>query len=182
MYPLFTLVGPTQSGKTSIINGQLVRFPSAIEVVKSITTREPRDPDDELHYRFITFDEVDTIIKEGRLLQGIMYDGHFYGNDRDDVTRVLSRSCGINAMVEEAVMIFRRKHVDVRVIKNVPTGDWGSKRSQARQWSDRIREAAYSDVPQNLTVLNRFPGGLADTIDRVAMWLKPQVDNALKQR
>jgi guanylate kinase len=189
MRPLFTFLGPTGCGKTSIIHGMLVRFAGKVEVVRSITTRDPRDPEDPIHYRFVTQAEVDALkaadalekdAAKRRIIQGVTYAENFYGNDRADVDGVLSRVCGLNAMTEEGVINFRKQNYDVRVIKVIPIGKPDA-RSAERRKADLERATMYRDLPVNFTVANEFvkgssiASGLAVAIDRVAMWLEPQL-------
>jgi len=187
-HPLFTFVAPSRGGKSSIIKGVLARLPNKVEIVRSITTRTPRgpdhpryEPDDELFYRYVTRQEVAEMRENGRILQLTEYADNIYGNDRIDVDSVLTRVCGINAMVEESVLKFRAAGYDVRVINIVPKNA-KDERTEKRRSEDDARAARPSALVPNFTVMNDFghKDGLEKAIDQVVMWMAPQLAPAKK--
>lgn len=93
---IFVVSGFSGSGKGSIIKALLQRR-TDIELVKSVTTREPRSTDD--FYDFVDEMTFHALEKKGRLLESNEYNGCFYGTPKSELTRILGMK-DKNALLE----------------------------------------------------------------------------------
>lgn len=121
-YPIIALVGPSGSGKTMLIDAVVEAFPARLQRIKSIVTRQPRDAADHLMYDFITPEEFNRLDAAGDVLERLEYAGNWYGIRKSHLDDVLSKGCGIAALVEEGVRYFQNLGYPMIVIRIRPTG------------------------------------------------------------
>ncbi len=158
MYPLIAIVGPSGAGKTTLILRTLERLSGRLAIVRSITTRPPRESQDGLFYELIPRKEFERRIANGRVLQSIEYAGNLYGNDREEVQRVLSEKIGIAALVEQSISNFREAGYRVIVVRIIPHGHTPRERG-GRAAADAARLKL--NLSTDHTIVNSFePGGL----------------------
>lgn len=83
---LLILSGFAGSGKGTVMNALLERYPSEFALSISATTRAPRSYEtDGVQYFFKTRDEFLEMIGQGQLLEYAEYVGNFYGTPKDYV-------------------------------------------------------------------------------------------------
>lgn len=76
---VFVISGPSGVGKDAVIE-KLVAADPNLERSVSYTTRRPRAMErDGVDYSFVSRDEFEKLIAEGRLLEHATYDGNYYG-------------------------------------------------------------------------------------------------------
>ncbi|NQS98831.1 MAG: guanylate kinase [candidate division Zixibacteria bacterium] len=96
-YHLFVISSPSGGGKTTIIKRVIQRRPD-IQYSISTTTRPIGDGEkDGSAYYFVTYEEFQEMIKNGRLIEYEKVHGHFYGTPKEPIE---------NAVVSGAAMIF----------------------------------------------------------------------------
>ncbi len=88
---LLVLSGPSGAGKSTIIeeaSKKIGKFYFSI----SYTTREPREGEvDGVDYHFISIDEFEKGIREGRFLEYAKVHNNYYGTSKDEVIKALNR-------------------------------------------------------------------------------------------
>ncbi len=170
MKPIVGLVGPSGSGKTTLIEDMIRRFPNRVGVVKSLTTRPRRGPEDDPNYDFVSVEEMRKREATGRLVQISEYAGNLYAHDWDHLNELLKDKIGICALVEQGVRNLRAAKLDIRVVDIVPQGGEGA-RDEAREEADKKRAA--SGLTPDVVVVNDFgPGGLARAADELAKYIE----------
>lgn len=80
------VVGPSASGKTAIIQ-ELLKDPR-FSLVKGLTTRIPRGDDLPNEYHFVSNEEFDQLVEEGKTLEHTEYAGNKYGLCINDVEEI----------------------------------------------------------------------------------------------
>lgn len=86
---LILIVGPTGSGKGTLMKHALARFPEVLSP-HSYTTRNRRsDAIENAHYEFITVEEFTQKIEQGAFLEWAEFSGNFYGTLRAEVEQGL---------------------------------------------------------------------------------------------
>lgn len=170
---IFALVGPSQSGKTTLIVDAVKLIGNQrLAMIKSFTTRYKRSEDDDLVYDFITGREFREKMDDGDVIQHVKYAGHVYGNSHGAVSSVLKNRHGILALTEEGVLNFRSVGYIVKPIKIAPKYQKGIDISELRKNEDAKRSQVIIDF--DLEVINSFRRGgrekaaqkLVDFIDK----------------
>lgn len=169
-HPFVGLVGPSGSGKTTLIRAALHRLPERCTIVKSVTTRPRRGPEDDMSYEFVTREEIIKRHAAGYLVNFSEYAGNFYGFDRRVLDTALEQQIGLQALVESAIDPLRHAGYDLKLIRIIPEGTT-NQRNQARVIADQER-AQDSHVP-DLVIDNRFSqGGLDEATNAFINYLK----------
>ncbi len=79
---IFLIVGPSGTGKSTIIEGVVSRLPN-IERIVTYTTRERRPGEVEgFEYHFVSTDEFERLKAAGKLAEWQEFYGHQYGSSR----------------------------------------------------------------------------------------------------
>lgn len=120
IHPILGLVGPSGSGKTALILAMRDTFPEKTVVLKSLTTRAPRDEQDALFYEFVGVEELRAREHAGRLVQVSEYAGNFYAHDREHIDHVIQQGIALCAIVEFGVLALRNAGYDIRTLKLIP--------------------------------------------------------------
>jgi len=173
---IFAVVGPSRCGKSALIEEMLRRFPTALAVMRSLTTRPRRPAEDDRSTRFVSTEEFRALDRSDSLIQWIEYDGNLYGDARSDVEDIFaSGKHGIRPLVEDSIRKFRAKGYRVAMIRIIPTGDAYRNRSATRQAIDaeRARDSVLADVE----IANRFePGGFEAACRRLEDFITRRID------
>lgn len=166
MYPIFGLVGPSGSGKTTIILELLKQFPDQLAVIKSLTTRPRRGPEDDVFYDFISPKEMEQKKSAGLLFSISEYAGNAYAFDYKKTTEIVQKKCGIQALVESSFKQIRSAGFELNIIKIIPKGEI-DQRSKEREREDAERSAVlYTPA---LRVINAFEeDGLKTAVSTIA--------------
>jgi guanylate kinase len=156
MHPIIGLVGPSGSGKTTLIEDMVRRFPERVGILKSLTTRPRRGPEDDANYDFVSVEEMRSREIAGRLVQISEYAGNLYAHDRDHCDGLLQKKIGICALIEQGVRNLRNAGYQVIVVDIIPKG-WPGERDVARAMADKQRAA--SGLEADFTITNSFVSG-----------------------
>ena len=117
---LIVVSGPSGAGKSSLIRGALEAVPELAYSV-SATTRPPRPGEvDGEHYVFLSREEFERWIEEGKFLEWASYSGNLYGTLEGKVQEMLDAGRSVILEIElqgarqvrqkrpDAVMVFVR--------------------------------------------------------------------------
>jgi len=96
------------------------RWPDELAIIKSLTTRPSRGPEDELFYHFVTPEKFEQRRAEGHFLQSAEYAGNLYATDRGEVHKLLAEKYGITALVESSIKDFCAAGCRIILIKIKP--------------------------------------------------------------
>lgn len=171
MYPILGLVGPSGSGKSTLILEMGKRFPERVAILKSLTTRAKRGPEDDLFYDFVSVEEMRRREANGRLVQISEYAGNLYAHDREHADALLKDYLGICALVEQGVLNLRGAGYEVKVIKIIPQKS-DEVRDEARRKADEERKK--TELPADLVIENSFESG---GFERAAALLSEYISN-----
>ncbi len=97
---LIIVVGPTGSGKGTLVQHALETFPNLVFPV-SATTRAPRPTEvDGVNYHFLTETEFKRRIEAGELLEWAQYGGNYYGTLVSEVMPALEEGKSVMLEIE----------------------------------------------------------------------------------
>jgi len=168
---IFAFVAASGSGKTTMVERAVDRLHGKLQIVRSVTTRERRGPEDDEHYDFLDRGDFRTLHDAGELLYEKEYAGNLYGITRKSMEHVLSTSHGILALVEDSVRLLRAQGYDVRVIKVVKKG--------GPQFPDPLRNAVDAQreldpLVADVVIINAFDevGGLDRATDEMVSYIR----------
>jgi len=172
MKPIIGLVGPSGSGKTTLIEDMVRRFPERVAILKSLTTRPRRGPEDDANYDFVSVEEMRSREAAGRLVQISEYAGNLYAHDRDHCDGLLQNKIGICALVEQNMRNLRNVGYQVVVVSLIPEHG-GLARSETRAKADQERSA--NGLEPDFVIVNSFENGglqkaeqdLAEIVDKL---------------
>ncbi|MBQ3040178.1 MAG: guanylate kinase [Clostridia bacterium] len=95
---LFIISGPAGSGKGTVVNELLKAHPE-LKLSISATTRAPRPGEiDGVHYYYISKEEFEQRIQNGKMLEYTTYSGNYYGTPEKEVQNALDN--GIDVILE----------------------------------------------------------------------------------
>ena len=114
---LIVVSGPSGAGKSTLIRAALDAVPELAYSV-SATTREPRTGEvDGRDYVFLTREEFESWIEEGRFLEYAEYSGNFYGTPEQKVEEFLEEGRSVILEIElQGARQVRRKRPDASMV------------------------------------------------------------------
>lgn len=174
MHSILGILGPSGAGKSTLILELLKRYPEQIGILKSLTTRAKREPEDELFYDFTTTADMLKRRDAGKLIQISEYAGNYYANDREITDALLGTKVGIMAIVEQGIRNFRNAGYDVKIIKIIP--------HRYHETSDEIRrradeERAKLKLQPDKELVNSFePGGKEKAVEELIGFVESHLD------
>ena len=99
---LFIVSGPAGSGKGTVVNELISKHPS-LALSISATTRQPRPGEvDGVHYHFISKEEFEQRIKDGKMLEYATYSGNYYGTPQKEVEEAMNEGKDVILEIEVA--------------------------------------------------------------------------------
>jgi guanylate kinase len=99
---LFIVSGPAGSGKGTVVNELITKHPG-LTLSISATTRQPRPGEvDGVHYHFISKEEFEQRIKDGKMLEYATYSGNYYGTPQKEVEEAMSEGKDVILEIEVA--------------------------------------------------------------------------------
>lgn len=82
---LIVVSAPAGTGKTTLVRMLVDEFPNVVESV-SVTTRPARVGEEEgVDYHFVTEEEFERHIEQGRFVEYVQFLGHYYGTSSDAI-------------------------------------------------------------------------------------------------
>lgn len=113
--------GPAGTGKGTVVGNILARSDNFTLSV-SATTRQPRPGEiDGVQYSFITREQFEQAIGEGRMLEYTLYCGNYYGTPRENVEKYLDEGISVILEIEvEGAMNVKRLCPDAVLILLLP--------------------------------------------------------------
>ena len=107
---LFIISGPAGSGKGTVVNELLKAHPE-IKLSISATTRNPRPGEiNGVHYYYITKEEFEKRIENGKMLEYTTYSGNYYGTPQKEVQEALDSGTDVILEIEvEGAMQIKKK-------------------------------------------------------------------------
>ena len=88
MKNILILAGPSGVGKTTLTHA-LLKASDRFELVRSVTTREPRGDSFDGEYIYITKEEFFRLRSQGGVLEYTEYAGNFYGTPLSEIERII---------------------------------------------------------------------------------------------
>ena len=89
---LIVLTGKTASGKDTIKNTLLSKYPDLLRVITT-TSRTPRKNEKNgTEYHFLSPEKFQEAINEGKFIEYVNYGGNFYGTQKKDIENYLDRN------------------------------------------------------------------------------------------
>ncbi|MBI1907949.1 hypothetical protein HYS28_00845 [Candidatus Uhrbacteria bacterium] len=163
-------VGPSKSGKTTIMDELLARMPGDVTIIRSVTTRPQRDDEDAVYYEFISREEFERRIAADAFAHHVEHATNYYGTQRADIHAAMAshRFC-VGAFVEQGVLNLRRNGFTPIVIKIIPE-HYEPNPDPVRRKEDEARDRI--NLGPDLVVVNSFlPGGKASAVEQVRVFL-----------
>lgn len=97
---LMVLSGPSGSGKNTVCDIAKKAMPNIWESI-SMTSRKPRrGEEDGKDYYFVSEEEFEENIKEGKMLEYAKFAGNYYGTPRDSVKKMLDSGKDVLLVIE----------------------------------------------------------------------------------
>ncbi len=94
------IAGPSASGKTTIVDALLKRYPDSKRLVTT-TTRSIRPGERQgEHYYFITKDEFEQGIKQGKFLEYNVFADNYYGSSKERLEEALKSAKHVFAIID----------------------------------------------------------------------------------
>lgn len=119
---LIIMSGFSGSGKGTITQELIRRYPEEYALSVSATTRKPREGEtDGVHYFFLSREAFEEKINRGEFLEYACYVGNYYGTPADYVEA--QRDAGKNVLLEieiQGAMQVREKHPDTLLVFVTP--------------------------------------------------------------
>ena len=131
---LIVVSGPSGAGKSTLIRASLDEVPQLAYSV-SATTRRPREGEvDGKHYIFLTREDFESWIEDGRFLEWAEYSNNLYGTPEDRVDELLNSGYSVILEIElQGAREARRKRPDaVMVFVRTPSLEETRRRLEGR--------------------------------------------------
>lgn len=118
---LFIISGPAGSGKGTVVNELIATHPE-ITLSISATTRNPRPNEKNgVHYHFISKEEFEKRIENGKMLEYATYSGNYYGTPEKEVQEAMENGKDVILEIEvEGAMQIKKKIKDSVAIMLTP--------------------------------------------------------------
>lgn len=160
MNTILLFVGPSCSGKTTLMRELLQRHPEMFERLKSFTSRARRDGEDDMEYDFVSVEDVVHMQKSGDVTQQVFLNGNWYGTRTSDIDRIIASGKVPVCIVEPGGVTQFTKVGEDKGFKPLTFYINGSSETILRRWLERV--AAEPKTP--LKYLGRILSTLEEEI------------------
>lgn len=118
---LVIIAGPSASGKTTIVDALLKRYPGSSRLVTTTSRKiRPGEKHGE-HYFFITREEFEQGIRDGRFLEHNLFADNYYGSSKERLDESLARSKHVFAIIDvNGITALQPRYPDMAVIFVTP--------------------------------------------------------------
>ncbi len=121
---LIILSAPSGAGKTTIEKFLLKEIPNLVKVI-TCTTRKPRkDEKNGVDYIFLSNEEFEKRIKEGKFLEYALVHGRYYGTPKDEVIKEIDKGKDVILTIDVQGAIYIKnnfsKEFDITTIFIIP--------------------------------------------------------------
>ncbi len=162
MGQVIALVGPSQAGKTTLTLAAVDAHPEKFAVLKSVTTRAWREPQDDRFYYFVSEAEFIDLEQQGELFTSVTLAGHHYGTPRAELERLIASHHVLWAMLETSALAMRASTYPTSIVQIIPENRDSALVNAtiitARAAEDKVR--AQINLQPDFTLINSFtPGG-----------------------
>lgn len=173
------IAGPSASGKTTIVDALLARYPESKRLVTT-TSRAIRPGEVHgQHYYFITKEEFERGIKDGRFLEYNIFADNYYGSSKDRLEEALKSSNPVFGIIDVNGIEALRPQVEEMFVVFIDPGSLEDIRARLKKTRPDITE---EDIMKRLrtaerelslastfdAVVRNEEGKLDETIDRIA--------------
>ncbi|KAI9188759.1 hypothetical protein H9P43_000181 [Blastocladiella emersonii ATCC 22665] len=167
--PFLPLVvcGPAGVGKRTLTARLLAEFPQIFGVCISHTTRRPRAGERHgVDYYFVSRDEMDAMMRAGKMASVVAHLGHLYGTSTESCERVRNEGkIGIVGMeIEGAMTLYKAQFAARFVYVAPPSIEALQARLQACQRDRGSRRRSLSASINSVGSIRSSVGGLATTV------------------
>ncbi|OGE26593.1 hypothetical protein A3C26_04295 [Candidatus Daviesbacteria bacterium RIFCSPHIGHO2_02_FULL_39_12] len=174
---LLILTGKTASGKDTIMQMLLSKYPNLQRVTTS-TSRPKRDNEkDGLDYYFLTGEEFNKKIGKGDFIEHVEYGGHLYGTEKTEIAKVFntnliwridpSRASQIRQFIKSAnVLVIYLTVSDQVILERLQKRGLSQAEIQTRMQQDKIFWNQFKDSYD--FVVENVPGKLNQTFNKIA--------------
>ena len=87
MITALVIAGASCSGKTTVVNALLEKYPN-LELSRSVTTRAPRGDGNDGEYIYLDRESFASEIEKGNILEYTEYSGELYGTPHSELCRI----------------------------------------------------------------------------------------------
>lgn len=150
---LFIISAPAGGGKTTIVNMLLKEVPN-LERVITCTTRKPREGEkDKIDYFFLSKEEFEQGIKNGKFLEYAKVHDNYYGTPKDEVEKLLSEGKDLILVIDVQGMKQIKEKMDIVSIFILPPSldeliNRMKKRGEPEEEIKKRLETAKREIPQ----------------------------------
>lgn len=142
---LIVLSGPSGVGKGTVVSQlDLDKLNAALSISMTTRAMRPGKDADGVTYYFVSRDEFEKNIREGRFLEYACYNGNYYGTPRDKVEKWLNEGKNVILEIETqgAAQVMKNYPDAVSIFLTAPSRDELEKRlrERATESEDKIRE------------------------------------------
>jgi len=152
------VTGPSGAGKGTLIKLVLPRFPE-LEHAVSATTRSQRPGEqDGVDYWFLTRDEFDEKIEQGKFLEWVDYVGNRYGTLHTEIDRLreLGKAPLLELETEGALRVKRRADGAVTIFVTAPVEELERRLRERATESSGVIEERLETAQRQLTERGEF--------------------------
>lgn len=131
---LFIISGPAGSGKGTVVNALLTKHPE-LKLSISATTRAPRPGEvNGVHYYYITKEEFENRIENGKMLEYTTYSGNYYGTPLKEVNEAMDSGYDVilEIEVDGAMQIKKKMEKSVTIMLTPPSAEVLEQRLRGR--------------------------------------------------
>lgn len=175
---LLILTGGAASGKNTVANKLLEKFPDFKKVITT-TTRKPRTGEiDGAHYHFVDIKTFEDMVKSGEMLESVNFAGNYYGTSKKAISTVFTGQNLIWIIDPSAAFRVQEILPEVRKILviylNVSDKNQQKERLNLRNLNESVIEKRLAQDQKDLqenhfeNMIDNLDGNLDQTVEKIA--------------